>query len=233
MARLGAALEPMRRGYKAPLGALPEDVRERLDAEGLEGTLQVDFAYPPAARCHSVLRSHPLIGVLADTLLERTLASVADADECADTAILGRTGCWITSAVKVRTIVTLLRLRHQLSSQSARRTNTLLVEEATAVAWGGRNAAETVEGVEALALLAAPPAADPPPAVRDRAVVQALELVGQRALDLTAFAERRAQALLADHRRVREAAQARGSYAVKALLPPDVIGVFVLLPKVE
>jgi len=47
------------------------------------------------------------------------------------------------------------------------------------------------------------------------------------------FAERRSQALLADHRRVREAADARGSYSVKALLPPDVIGLFVLLPHVD
>ena len=50
---------------------------------------------------------------------------------------------------------------------------------------------------------------------------------------LDAFAERRARALLADHRRVREAADARGSYSVKALLPPDVIGLFVLLPAVN
>jgi hypothetical protein len=31
---------------------------------------------------------------------------------------------------------------------------------------------------------------------------------------------------------VREAADARGSYSVKALLPADVIGLFVLLPQV-
>ena len=52
-------------------------------------------------------------------------------------------------------------------------------------------------------------------------------------MDLATFAERRAQALLADHRRVREAADARGSYSVKSLLPVDVIGLFVLLPKVN
>ncbi|NUQ79468.1 MAG: hypothetical protein HUU21_38660, partial [Polyangiaceae bacterium] len=31
---------------------------------------------------------------------------------------------------------------------------------------------------------------------------------------------------------VREAGGARGSYSVKAILPPDVIGLFVLLPRV-
>jgi hypothetical protein len=31
---------------------------------------------------------------------------------------------------------------------------------------------------------------------------------------------------------VRQAADARGSYAVKALLPADIVGLFVLLPRV-
>ena len=82
-------------------------------------------------------------------------------------------------------------------------------------------------------LLAPPPAGDPPPRVRERQVSEALKLLDARVPELDAFAERRAQALLADHRRVREAADARGSYGVKALLPADTIGVFVLLPTVS
>ncbi len=67
---------PLRkRGFKAPLSALPEDVSERLDAEGLSGSLLIDFDYPPAPRCRPVQRSHPLVSVLAETLLERTLAA--------------------------------------------------------------------------------------------------------------------------------------------------------------
>lgn len=69
--------------------------------------------------------------------------------------------------------------------------------------------------------------------MRERTVIQALQQLEARRADLDLFATERAHALLADHRRVREAADARGSYAVKALLPPDVIGVFVLLPKVD
>src|SRR5262249_23767596 len=58
LARFGSGLESQRRGFKAPLDALPEDVRERLESEGLAGTLLVDFAYPPAPRCRAVQRSH-------------------------------------------------------------------------------------------------------------------------------------------------------------------------------
>lgn len=229
LARLGSGLERLRRGFKAPLGALPEDVRERLESEGLTGTLLVDFAYPPAPRCRPVQRSHPLIAVLAETLLERTLG--AGADE-ADPGVLGRVGCWVSKGVNARTTVALLRLRHQLVSQKVGRSSTLLVEEATALAWSASS--ETpLEGLEAFALLAPPPTVDPPLHVRERAVSQAMHQLDGRIAELDAYAERRALALLADHRRVREAAGARGSYSVKALLPADVIGLYVLLPRVD
>ena len=228
LARLGGALEPLKRGFKAPLDALPEDVRERLESEGLSGALLLDFDYPPAPRCRPVQRSHPLVAVLADTLLERTLGGAADAN---DPGVLGRVGCWVSDGVASRTLVALVRLRHQLTAQRAGRTSMLLVEEATALAWGGGGV--PLEGGDALALLQPAPLADPPPHVRERAVAQALAQLGQRGAELDAFAERRAQALLADHRRVREAADARGSYGVKALLPVDVIALFVLLPRVD
>lgn len=236
LARLGSGLEVLRRGFKAPLSPLPEEVRERLEAEGLTGTLRIDFDNPPASGCRPVQRSHPLVSVLAETLLERTLAHPADAtdtagDPPADPGVLGRVGCWVSAAVTERTTVTLLRLRHQLVTQRpSRGATTLLVEEATALAWSGAAGASLVEGADALALLVPEPAGDPPLHVRDRMAAQALELVALRAADLDAFAERRAEALLADHRRVREAAAARGSYAVKALLPPDIVAVYVLLP---
>jgi len=229
LARLGAGLEPMRRGYKAPLSALPWDVQERLEAEGLVGTLRVDFVYP-ARGCTSVLRSHPLIAVLADTLLERTLASVADGDE--DAAVLGRVGCWI-APVDNRTTVALLRLRHQLTTTTGLRSSTILVEEATAIAWRGTGTNMLLDPSEALSSLVLPAIGDAPVTVQDRELNQALRLLSERVEQITTFAERRGQELLADHRRVREAAQGRGTYAVRPLLPPDIIGVFVLLPALQ
>jgi hypothetical protein len=231
LARLGSGLEPLRRGFKVPLGGLPEDVRERLESEGLSGAILVDFTYPPAARCQSIQRSHPLVSILAETLLERTLGNAVEGAD-SDPGVLGRVGCWISPGVTARTTVAVLRLRHQLVSQKAGRTSTLLVEEASALAWTGAEAA-SLEANDALALLAPPPVADPPPHVRERAVNQAMQQLETRLVDLDAFGERRAQSLLADHRRVREAADARGSYSVKALLPVDVMGLFVLLPRVD
>jgi hypothetical protein len=230
LARLGSGLEALRRGFKAPLDALPEDVRERLASEGFAGTVMIDFSYPPAPRCKPIQRSHPLVSILADTLLEATLGSTID-EIGADPGVLGRVGCWVSANVTTRSIVALLRLRHQLVTPKAGRASTLLVEEATALAWGGSTT--LLEGPDALALLAPEPFADPPAHVRDRAVTQAIQQLAERRAEIDAFAERRAQSLLADHRRVREAADARGSYNVKALIPADVIGLFVLLPRVD
>src|SRR5690606_36679318 len=73
LARLGSGLEPLKRGFKAPLSALPDDVRARLESEGIEETFLLDFDYPAVPRRPPVQRSHPLVSVLAASLLERTL----------------------------------------------------------------------------------------------------------------------------------------------------------------
>lgn len=230
LARLGSALEPMKKGWKAPLGPLPAELRERLEHAGLQGTLSLDFAHPPRGRCRTVNRSHPLVSVLAESLLERTLASTPEG--AGDPSVLGRAGCWVTSAVATRTTVALLRVRHRLTTVRGPRRTDLVVEEAAALAWSGADPAVTAEGEEALRLLLLAPEGDPPPHVQARVIDQALALVAARSRDLDALAEGRALALEADHARVRESARDRGRHAVEALLPPDVIGLYVLLPRV-
>ena len=236
LARLGSGLEPLRQGFKVPTEALPDEVRERLEAEGVAGTAAVDFAYPAAPGCRPVQRGHPLVAVLADTLLARTLSVDAgdDGDASArDPSVLGRVGCWISEGVRGRTTVALLRLRHQLLSRTRRGETALMVEEAAALAWAAPRSNGPVTGPEALSLLALPPSGDPPRHVREREAARALALVEERAADLDEFAAARARVLLDDHLRVREAGRATGSASVQALPRPDVIGVYVLLPKVD
>jgi hypothetical protein len=63
-----------------------------------------------------------------------------------------------------------------------------------------------------------------------REVRQALEFLAAHPQRLEDLAQQRADILLADHKRVREAARDVGQYNVKPCLPVDVIGVYVLLP---
>lgn len=234
LARLGSGLEVMRRGFKVPTAPLPLEVRERLDVVGLSGTLRIDFRYPAPPACYAVQRSHPLVAVLAETLLERSLGGEVSQDSLAS---LGRVGCWISEAVTRRTTIVLLRLRHQLVTRRGRRERQLLVEEAAGIAWAGQSEFLT-NGEEVFTLLAAPPYADVPPHVRERESGRALALLVEREDDLNDFASHRAAALLDDHLRVRaatyrdEKAETRERSArVEALPRPDIIGVFVLLPK--
>ena len=55
-------------------------------------------------------RSHPLVAVLAETLLERTLSRGGD-DSSSDPGTLGRVGCWVSGVVSERTVIALLRVR--------------------------------------------------------------------------------------------------------------------------
>jgi hypothetical protein len=145
----------------------------------------------------------------------------------------------VSDEVKTRTTLVLLRLRHQLVVRRSHRENALLVEEASGLAWVGQSG-QLLRGSEALALLSASPSADVPPHVREREASKALSLLGERANELEAFAKERAEALLDDHLRVRAAAYRdekaktrERSTQVEALPRPDVIGVFVLLPRVS
>ena len=246
--RLGSALEPRSSkpgsGWRAPLAALPEDLRERLLAEGLRGTVGLSFTVPPPVGTRFMHRSHPLISTLAEGLLERTLAEAGlELDACGpgsntgtDAATLGRSGCWVSPAVRVQTTVLLLRLRHQLSRSDARGSDTLLVEEAAAVALhsaAGGQRFDITTGDDPLSWLAAPPSETLGDRTREARVAAALAQWPQWQPTLEAFARSRADALLADHRRVREAARSRGRYEVAPLLPLDVIGVFVLMPALD
>jgi len=229
--RLGSGLEPYGRGFKVATFPLSEEVRERLEAEGIEGTVAIDFTYPPAPRCRPLQRGHPLVAVLSETLLARTLAPNNGAPG-ENPSVLGRVGCWISEGVRVRTTVVLLRLRHQLVLRRRREVTTLLVEEATAIAWAGAQGEERIVGTEALSLLALPPIEDPPRHVREREAMRAISMLEERDLELEDLASARAQALLDDHLRVREASRATGGASVQALPRPDIIGVYVLLPRV-
>lgn len=230
--RLGSGLEPLRRGYKFVTEPLEPEVRERLALEGIEGTVRIDFEYPPAVGCQLVQRGHPLLAVLAETLLSRTLSESAQEGVQRDPSVLGRVGCWIAEGVRARSVVVLLRLRHQLVTRKHRGEDTKMVEEAAAMAWVGATRT-LLTGEEALKLLEQPPVGDPPLHVRKREINNAMQWLEECAVDLEDFAKVRAKSLLEDHQRVREASKASKNTIVEAVPHPDVIGVYVLLPQVS
>lgn len=230
LARLGSATERLRNGYRAPLSGLSQELQSKLENDGFVGDVLVDFKYPAETGCRPILRSSPLVHTLADSLLEKTLQAT---DETPGSEVLGRCGCWISSSVDVKTTVLLVRLRHQLITLPGKgsKPRSLLVEEALTLGWGGKSLDSFLEEKRAFDLLTEPPKGDPPKNVKERIIEQALQELSAKSNLLNEFANQRAQELLEDHRRVKEASRASGGYEVSALLPPDVIGVYVLLPQ--
>lgn len=227
--KLGAPLEPYKKHSKLHLAHLPASIRERLAADGLSGTLRIDFRQPAAQGAHFIQRTHPLVVALADTLLERALDSQTDATDADSVA---RAGAAFVGNVSLKTTVLLLRLRHQLSIARETNTRLMLCEETLAVAATGAGALEVLSPEQTRTLLGAEAVRNMPPPVRDLHIKNALQNLGDWEPQLEALARERAQALLQDHRRVRDAAEAKGTYQVAASLPVDVMGVYVLVPAV-
>ncbi|CAL1241892.1 helicase-related protein [Candidatus Methylocalor cossyra] len=227
-AKLGVPLEPWRSHYKFHLPHCPSTIRERLEGEGFAGSLKIDFHQPPAPGAIFVHRTHPLVACLADYLLERTLdgrgADPSDADG------LARAGALFTDVVATRTTVLLLRLRHQLTITRRAESRLLLCEEMVTYGLEGADDPIPLDETKARSLLDAQPLRNMPPALRDRHVQHALDSLPRWTPLLEELAHARARQLLDDHRRVREASDATGSYRVVPNLPVDVMGVFVLIP---
>ncbi len=222
MIRLNAPLEDGAGATLAHLVALPQSVSERLSARGLEETIRIAFTEPVPPHGELVTRSHPLPSTLAEALLEGALDSTGQ-DR------LGRVGAWPTPAVQVMTTVALLRLRFKLTVH-ARREKLLLVEEANALAFGA-DGGVVGAGEPARALLEAIAAANLAVGARERLLTNALlrAAAAQETL-IASYARSRAEALAEDHARIRAAGVNVSRVSVEAVLPADVVGIFVLIP---
>jgi hypothetical protein len=222
-ARLGAPLESYREIARFVPAHLPGALKERLAADGVSRDLRIDFVHPPRHDAVFVHRTHPLVGALADYLVEQAL----DGGD----ARVARCGVARTRAVQVVTTVVLLRLRHQLRLTQEAGEKVLMAEETAALAFIGRSNPQVQAGDAALRLLSAVPSSNVPQAKRAEEIERALALLRANESRLESLATERAEELLADHRRVRDAAQARGRYDVRPCLPVDVMGLYVLLPE--
>lgn len=227
MSRFDAPLEEAGPNVaKAHLAALPSAVKERLAARGLEGTVRLSFDAPAAADASLVTRNHPLSATLAEALFEGALDP-----RSAPAASPGRVGAWPTSNVKSMTTILLLRLRFKLTVHG-RRERLLLVEEAGALAFDVSPAEPRSIGNDALTLLQHSAVGDLAPVARHRILGQARDrVVNMYGAALAAHARERAEELAQDHGRVRAAGAGVARVSVESVLPPDIIGLYVLLPQ--
>ena len=143
-----------------------------------------------------------------------------------------RSGAIRTKAVAKRTTLLLVRLRHHILRTVGSETRELLAEECQIMGFEGAPESPVwLTQAQAEKLLAASPDANIAPD-QARSFVGKV-VAGSAALqsELEKFADERAKSLLAIHRQLRDETRVKGlKYDVRAQLPVDVIGVYVLLP---
>lgn len=214
-ARLNAPLEIVHGNkYRLLPQYMPDTLQARLGDEGIEKAITLDF--------NELHRSHPVISVLADHLIEESLQS--------NNNIAARCAATETNEVETVTTLYLLRLRHQLEYVRRRVTYQLMAEETITLAVIGRVEPQWLTGSDVNKLLECNPTSNLPKETMVREINRALNFIKENTVKLEQLASDRANVLLEDHKRVREAARDVGQYSVSACLPVDIIGVYVLLP---
>ncbi len=231
--RLGAPLDA-RNGYcRLPVAHLPKPLQDRLEAIGLTASAKLAFAQPAPEGAAYIHRAHPLVATLADFVAEQALDDTAP-------DIAARSGAIFTAGVETRTVLYLLRLRSQLLVE--RRggdgryspLKSLLAEECLGIAVRGGEPGELLTEDAALSLLSLEAGRNMPDGQKTHLIRQALEALPDMEDAFERIAHEQARRLLADHRRVREASDARGlRYDVVPALPVDKIGIYVFMPMAQ
>ncbi|MDK4716093.1 superfamily II DNA or RNA helicase [Rhizobium leguminosarum] len=225
--RVGAPLEKAGQHHLVHFHAMPDAIKERLEARGFRGTRRVGFEDDPAPGVTHLGRVHPLVASLAESLAEGALDP-----EGAAFRPLGRCGVWRTRKVAQMTTLLMLRNRFKLIT-SGRLNRMLLAEEATGLAFGGLSPVSLLKGPAALDLLEAEASGN----LDDQAVGRQLQRARERLANyesaIAAFAAERGAALSDDHLRLTEAARGGATVEVVPALPADIIGLYVLLPEDE
>ena len=228
--RLGAGID-QRNGYsRLPVAHFPKPLQDRLNAIGFKPTAKISFERPSPAGATYIHRAHPLVATLADYVAEQALDS--DRPE-----VGARASAMFTRGIETRTELYLLRLRSQI--QVERRggddryapLKSLLAEECLGIAVRSGEAPALLTEDDALSLLSLTPGRNMEDGQKSQLIGQTLNSLHSLEPVFERIAQERAQELLADHRRIREASDAKGlRYNVIPALPVDKIGVYVFMP---
>jgi hypothetical protein len=173
-----------------------------------------------------LVRTHPLVERLANYVLNAALDPLLNGPA-------RRCGVIRTNRVTRRTTVLLLRLRFHIVTRLGDRERPLLAEDVQLLAFAGApDNAEWLPPDQIEPLLSAQPEANVAPDQAAHFLQRVLEGFDALRPYLEQTARRRGEELLDAHRRVRTASHAKGiSHRVEPQLPPDVLGIYVYLPK--
>lgn len=207
-----------------------ETSRALRNAIGHEGTIRGRFDLPIEDKENYLCRTSPEIEGLASYVIETALDEVAAEEE---QPIASRCGLVTTDAVTEKTTLLLVRYRYHLHvKKRGGEPKTLLAEEIITPAFSGtpENANWLNEEI-AKTLLDAKPCTNTSPSLAKAQIERLISTAKSIEPALNKIAKERAADLETAHNRVREQAKMSGKATVEPMLPADLLGCFILLPK--
>ncbi|MCB1806195.1 MAG: DEAD/DEAH box helicase [Candidatus Competibacteraceae bacterium] len=174
-------------------------------------------------------RTSPIVEGLAGWTLDQALDPVARDQN----PIAARCSVISTSSVAARTTLLIARFRFHLKVRG-RGGESLLCEEILPLAFTGQiNSPQWLSTDAAEHLLNAQPERNLLPTAIDQQLGLLLPKLPQLQTSLEEQANERAAVQLEAHERVREAARSKGRVVIEPVLPVDILGAYVLLPRLN
>lgn len=215
---------------EAPQG-LKDLLNQSLGA-GFKPRFSAQFDLPLKEGDYYLTRTHPLIESLSSFVLESALDPL-NGEDVKNPA--RRCGVIRTKAVERRTTLLLVRFRyHIIKEKKGGKSRPLLAEECGLLAFTGSSQnAEWLSREDAEKLLQASPDANVNPDQARDFVQKVIDGFDSLRPHLDETAKQLGEQLLDAHQRVRIASRQKGVQThVEPNLPPDVLGIYVYLPKV-
>ncbi|GCE08142.1 helicase-related protein [Dictyobacter aurantiacus] len=207
---------------------LRETPRALRDTLSLHTTsLKARFELPVSDDEVYLNRTHPVIEGLATYVMDAALDPEGE-------GVARRCGVIRTSRVAKRTTLLLTRMRFHIVTRQAGEERILLAEDCQILAFSGapHNASWIDDPATINALVEARPEANTLPEQARNLLRQVIDAIPTLQPHLQEAAAQRGNELREAHRRVRSAAQMRGiRYEVKSEFAPDILGIYVYLPK--
>ena len=221
--RLGGKVQALPKGgYRLFLSNLPAALRNELP--GAEEKLDVSFVSPVPSGLRYLGRNHPFVEQLCHTVLNTAFNG-------SNAAHIGRSAAVFTKAVEKPVTLYLLRVRSRMQQKNG--SHQQLAEEM--LLWGFSGNArepEVLEEEKAREMMLSAPVSDHLPENR-RARLLEYALADFETLQplILGVAAQRADAAVEAHGRYRKKISGEAAFtSVSPVLPPDLLGVFLLLP---
>ncbi|MCG9969578.1 DEAD/DEAH box helicase [Pelotomaculum terephthalicicum JT] len=205
---------------------LQEAPTSLIEEVGGKKKIKVQFQLPVKDGVLYLNRTHPVVEGLGSFIMNTALDPLLPAPA-------RRCGIICTSQVDCRTTVLLVRFRYHIVTRQGGLERPLLAEDCQVLAFAGSpQSAQWLENAVAETLLQVEPEANISPSKASEFVRRVIDGFDRLRPHLEEAAWHRGRELLEAHRRVRTASRHTGvSYRVEPQLPPDVLGIYIYLPK--